>query len=767
MAMLRVMRFLGGFLVLVCLMAPLLCRGDGAVDEGTGAPWVWLDEIPPGFIANAYGPPNRGRSYGKGKLSVAGKEFEHGLGTHAPSHLTLRLAGRAVRFEAVVGVDAEVMARYGGAEGATVPAGLPRYVYAGNGDLLDRRQGATVRFRVIADGVEVFDTGWMNERSEARRIELNVLDVRELELVVDGGVDGFYADHADWGDARLQLAAGETAKGLVVEGSPAGLIMNHAGFLPEATKRFVLRDSEEREFTVVSVLTGQGVQTGRTTLREGDWGRVYEGDFSAFMEEGDYFVHCGDRVSPAFRIGADLHTWFLDKHLNWFLWQRCGDPVHGWERGQHADDGRRSDTKAYQDVAGGWHDAADLRKWGMTITGLWALADWALALEEGSLKRRVLDEIQWGNRYFLRMQEPAGYMMSHVGGDVSKHGDNNRFTDNVVDTPDDRVIVVTPAAPDIQFVFAMAEVAVSRVFAKQDPEYSKRCREAASRAYAWQLQRLDRSDPHAVGGALAAASRLFGATLEGRHRAEAMECLKALLDLQDAREGIPSGFFVRRQTVELEGGQSGVASVPAHNLPMGNLPLWGLCTFCEVFVGAPEATRALQALYTHVEGTVLPLAERSTYGQLPYSFYATDPGGGRMLGELFYRWGYVNHEDDAWWNGVTPHLASTGAALAKAARILGRPELRAIAQRQLDFVLGANPFNASTVEGVGYNQPDFFKTTEFVPHTPRIVGAVMAGIGTSEEDQPILLPGWWQTTEYWMESVAHTMLLMNELARKP
>jgi hypothetical protein len=27
----------------------------------------------------------------------------------------------------------------------------------------------------------------------------------------------------------------------------------------------------------------------------------------------------------------------------------------------------------------------------------------------------------------------------------------------------------------------------------------------------------------------------------------------------------------------------------------------------------------------------------------------------------------------------------------------------------------------------------------------------------------VLLPGWWQTTEYWMEAVAGTTMLLNEL----
>jgi len=40
-----------------------------------------------------------------------------------------------------------------------------------------------------------------------------------------------------------------------------------------------------------------------------------------------------------------------------------------------------------------------------------------------SLRRRILEELRWGNRYFLSMQEPAGYVMNHVGGDALRHGD--------------------------------------------------------------------------------------------------------------------------------------------------------------------------------------------------------------------------------------------------------------------------------------------------------------------------------------------------------
>ena len=34
-------------------------------------------------------------------------------------------------------------------------------------------------------------------------------------------------------------------------------------------------------------------------------------------------------------------------------------------------------------------------------------------------------ELRWGNRYFLAMQEPVGYVMNYRGGN-----DGNRWTDN-------------------------------------------------------------------------------------------------------------------------------------------------------------------------------------------------------------------------------------------------------------------------------------------------------------------------------------------------
>jgi len=116
-----------------------------------------------------------------------------------------------------------------------------------------------------------------------------------------------------------------------------------------------------------------------------------------------------------------------------------------------------------------------------------------------------------------------------------------------------------------------------------------------------------------------------------------------------------------------------------------------------------------------------------------------------------------------WWVGINAHLASNGVGLMEAATLLEDPRLARLAQRQLDWILGVNPFNASTITAIGRNQPRLFVTSEFKPPTPLIPGGVMNGIGGDERDQPQLASGSYHTCEYWTPMVAYAMWLMAHL----
>ncbi len=134
---------------------------------------LWVSTLDLTKMRQSWGEPQRDRSVTQGKLSVDGEIFSRGVGTHASSRLWVHLGGKTLRFRASVGVDDS----------------------AGS--------GGTVRFRVVGDGVTLFDSGIMRARQIAKRIDVDVNGVADLVLAVNDAGDGIGYDHADWGNARF------------------------------------------------------------------------------------------------------------------------------------------------------------------------------------------------------------------------------------------------------------------------------------------------------------------------------------------------------------------------------------------------------------------------------------------------------------------------------------------------------------------------------------------------------------------------------------
>ncbi|MCX6970164.1 MAG: hypothetical protein NTV93_08430 [Verrucomicrobia bacterium] len=84
-----------------------------------------------------------------------------------------------------------------------------------------------------------------------------------------------------------------------------------------------------------------------------------------------------------------------------------------------------------------------------------------------------------------------------------------------------------------------------------------------------------------------------------------------------------------------------------------------------------------------------------------------------------------------------------------------------IAQSQLDWILGVNPFDSSSVEAVGYNQPHRGLFGEFFPCIPQIPGAVSTGISPHSFDPK----GFGLDNEYDMPMAGWMMWLLSEMGR--
>jgi hypothetical protein len=555
------------------------------------------------------------------------------------------------------------------------------------------------------------------------------------------------------------------------------ILINQAGYHPAAGKICVVKGETSAKFEVINTETQEVVFTGDLQPASGDFGKYLTGDFTTVKQHGHYYIKSDTLRSWPFEISATVYQEPVNLIVHYFSRQRCGASSTGYLAPCHTDDGIRMDNGRHQDVSGGWHDASDLRKWvSATIYGMVGLGK-AFELQDRIYRDRILEELKWGNQYFLKMQEPEGFVMNYVGGDVKKHSDSNRWTDNEVgeeggelafvkpdagrstadlllfDRNDDRVIRTDALDMGGQYNFVLSEALMARITASADPEYSEKCLEAAIRCYDWCGQADKKWNPLVIGAAIQASLELYKTTGEEKYKEDAVSFASKLEDLQAVKYGdAASGFFF--MTPEKE--------EPYKNISRGCLDFISLCDLLEAFPWHDKAGIWKNMIRNYAHDYLLFMSEKNSFGIVPFGLYTgKDPGGSRKTGDYWYRY-FMQPELD-WWVGVNANLASAGVGLIKASMILNDPVLLTAAQRQLDWIIGVNPFNSSTLIGVGQNHPEHFPGSTFYPLTPVIPGAVMNGLGGDQNDQPEIGTGNWQISEYWTPMVAYTLWLMAEL----
>lgn len=142
---------------------------------------VWLDQLDLSTATQGNGTPKKNRSVDNKVLTIAGKTYERGFGTHSVSSLLILLEGKATSFTAQVGIDDEIAGHNPAAE-----------------------------FVVIGDGQKLWSSGVMRTNDTARTCSVSLVGIKKLELLVADGGNGNYYDHADWVNAKFETT-GETS----------------------------------------------------------------------------------------------------------------------------------------------------------------------------------------------------------------------------------------------------------------------------------------------------------------------------------------------------------------------------------------------------------------------------------------------------------------------------------------------------------------------------------------------------------------------------
>jgi alpha-galactosidase len=123
-----------------------------------------------------WGEPEVDRSCVGKRMSIAGREFERGVGTHANSLIYVQLDGRAERFRAFVGVDDETEGK------------------------------GSVRFKVYVDDKIALDSGSMKGGDAAKMVDVDLRGAKRLILLATSAGDDIHFDHADWAEASFEVA---------------------------------------------------------------------------------------------------------------------------------------------------------------------------------------------------------------------------------------------------------------------------------------------------------------------------------------------------------------------------------------------------------------------------------------------------------------------------------------------------------------------------------------------------------------------------------
>src|ERR1039458_9666356 len=100
----------------------------------------------------------------------------------------------------------------------------------------------------------------------------------------------------------------------------------------------------------------------------------------------------------------------------------------------------------------------------------------------GSGLPALLDEVRWGNRYFLKMQDSDGLVWADVAGGVNGDNSDNHWTDNRPGTDDDRYLNPAKRGRN-QALFVTVQAMAAQAFQASDAPYARQCLAAAQRCW--------------------------------------------------------------------------------------------------------------------------------------------------------------------------------------------------------------------------------------------------------------------------------------------
>ncbi len=480
-------------------------------------------------------------------------------------------------------------------------------------------------------------------------------------------------------------------------------------------------------------------------------------DFSAQETAGEYRIVAGEQMTAWFPIAKEPFMPAILKLCNFIFGERCGYPIPGKHGLCHSDVtvSHAGKTMIYN---GGWHDAGDLSQQTLQtgeIAGmLYRAADLAKAAGETLLCDRLYEEARWGTAFVLKTRFGDGYRATSAGltrytrgllgdmDDVFARCHNNAF-ENLLLSAVESDAAAHERELDRSLSDALLQAAREDFFfgLEELPSAMEKRPSFFEHSYASSQSLHDAALVYA-------AANLLKAQPDAQIAALLAEYTDKLLACQETGDTFAvSGFFYRDETHEQPvhfNHQSrehlfALALSGAYEMLNGAqkdrvyaaMRLYGgyfkqLMGYASPYGMIPAGIQRVSEVEDEKTFTLLHLM--TDYESQKQSFIAQVKAGVPVGGD-----GYIR-QFPVWFSfrGNTAVQLSQGMGARVLSAALGDSELAQIADEQLYFVCGKNPFAQSLIYGEGSRF-----APQYAAHAGQMVGEIPVGIETDgDADEP-------------------------------
>ena len=640
-----------------------------------------------------------------------------------------------------------------------------------------------------AHNVNLVDRKWQHVSVEIPYLHRD--DVTGISFDYDMvGNESCATEQACWYITDIELETLEEKELDVYHGWQVGehrIAFSGSGYQTGSRKQAIVNEPGATSFKVVETATGKVVLEKDIQVIETSTGKFQTLDFSELCEEGEYLIVCGSIISRSFVVNDRVWEDSIWKPLNFLFIERCGYEVPEKHMACHHDMTTNHDGKSIT-VDGGWHDAAnmaqDLANTSEAAYGLFELLKNETVRSDEKLYERILDEAKWGLDWMLKTRFGDGYRAFSGGTSCWTYG---IFGDK------DDIADEAGHQPIENFMCAGTEALASGILRETDPilaDYALKCAKE-DWAFAWRDRDIEgpceHSDPMRASSQLVmyacgvwSALDLYDVTGDVYYKDMAIQLGDEVIacQQQDTPDWkIPfTGFFYSDKTkTEIQ-----------HYLHRSheNEPMMALTKLVEHFPEHENWSRWYYAVKLYANYEKKASESTAPYYMMPASIYdereaeALRHVDGPMKQFITEEYiedylaqmkngidlgnGFWLRRFPVWssFRGNNALTLSGGKCAAMAGRAMNDYEMAELAQRQMEWIVGKNPFAQSVMFGEGY---DYCQQYAVLPG--EMVGELSVGIESLDtEDSPfwphvctaVYKEVWIHTTARWLWLAADT-----------